>query len=243
MSTTPQSWVATIDTPDPAILSPLRLIPGLEIAPLPPFLWLRGPDWNDTLALACRKIPGLRRYTLLDGKRLVPEARRVPTGFLPELRWQPLRESLPVALPTPHESHSSQSSHAPLTLVRSATIQPANALLTTWSAWHSFATTTAELRLQSLRFATAHDSRVYIEGTPVPTLPGQRFHQRHGIAVPCGWTWSPALETAVLRRWLSLAEGDTAIASPDGPWEIIKAEQFIPATRHAVRLTAEVLAS
>jgi len=163
MSTSP-SWVATIDTPDPGVLAPLRLVPALEIALLPPVLWLRGPDWNDTLALACRKIPGVRRFTLLDGKRLVPEGHRVPTGFLPDLRWQPLRENLPVSLPAAHASHATHESHAPLTLIRSSAVQPANALLTTWSAWQTFALTGAEIRLRSLRFAAAHDTRVWIEG-------------------------------------------------------------------------------
>src|SRR5437762_6110572 len=90
-----QSWVAQLDTPEVSSLAALRLVPGLEIAVLAPVLWMRGPDWNDALAMACRKIPGLRRFTLLDGRRLLAGGTRVPLGYLPELRWQPLRESLP----------------------------------------------------------------------------------------------------------------------------------------------------
>lgn len=235
------SWVATIEAPDFSVLSELRLVPGLEVAPLPPILWLRGPDWNDGLALSCRKIPGLRRFTVIQGGRLLADGARVPLGFLPELRWQPLRDRLPVELPPPVGSVVI-APRAPLALVRSATEQPANALLVDGRAWCDFATATAEIRLHPLRFAAARDGRVWVEGAPVPSLPGRRYFQRLGVAVPCGWDWSPALDPAVLRRWLGLAAGDAALAFPEGGWEIIKAEQFVPASRQAARLTAEVLA-
>jgi hypothetical protein len=45
----------------------------------------------------------------------------------------------------------------------------------------------------------------------------------------------------VMARWLSLAAGDVAFTDAGGRWEIIKAEQFIPATRAAARLTAAAL--
>jgi hypothetical protein len=239
MSANP-SWVATLDAPDLSVLAPLRLVSGLDVALLPPVLWLRGPDWNEPLALALRKIPGLRRWTVLDGDRLLPEGARVPTGRLPALVWRPLRESLALVLP-PAVRAGADASPAALSLVRSTAEQPANALLTGSPAWRDFATTAAEIRLRSLRFAAAHDGRVWIEGTPVPALPGQRYYLQAGVAVPCGWSWSPPVEIAVLRRWLGLADGDTALADVRGQWEIVKAEQFVPASRQAARLTAEVL--
>jgi len=235
------SWVATIDTTDVSVLAALRLVSGLEVAVLPPILWLRGPDWNDALALSCRKIPGLRRFTVIQGGRLLADGARVPTGFLPELRWQPLRDRLVVELPPPVGAVADPP-RAPLTLTRSAAEQPANALLAEGRVWREFAISAAEVRLHPLRFAAAQDGRVWIEGAPVPPLPGRRYFQRNGVAVPCGWDWTPALDPAVLRRWLGLAAGDAALAFPEGRWEIIKAEQFVPASRQAARLTAEVLA-
>jgi hypothetical protein len=125
--------------------------------------------------------------------------------------------------------------------VRSEVVQPANALLADWNAWRDFAVSAAYIRLQPLRFAAARDGRVWIEGEPVPSLGGRRFFFQQGVAVPCGYRWAPALDAEAVRRWLKLAPGDAAFASPEGEWEIIKAEQFVPASRQAVRLTAEVL--
>lgn len=234
------AWVATVEASDVSPLAALRLIPGLEFALLPPILWLRGPDWNEGLALAMRKIPGLQRYTLLPENRLLAEGKRVPSGRLPPLAWRPLRDGLPVMLPTGPMS-SLDATRASITLVRTSEEQVANALLVEWSAWSEFAVAAAEIRLRDLRFAAARDGRAWIEGRPVPSLAGERYHLRDGIAVPCGWTWSPALDVAVLRRWLGLAPGDTAMGIPGEGWVVVQDEQFVGATRKAVRLTGEEL--
>ena len=62
-----------------------------------------------------------------------------------------------------------------------------------------------------------------------------------GVAIPCGWAVSPDPGAPVLRRWLALAEGDTACAQADGRWEILREEQFVLAMRSAARMTAEAL--
>jgi hypothetical protein len=233
-------WVASLETQDAEALGELRLLLGLELAEDGPRLWLRGPGWDDALALALRKVPGLRRFGVLPGGQLLPSDARVPHGRLPELRWRPLREWFGVVLP-PVRTATRSLHHAPVTLVRSVEVQPANALLTDLTAWRAFAVTTAAIRLRPLRFAAARDGRAWVEGVPVPAIAGRRFHVRAQVAVPCGFAWSPPVEAEVLRRWLSLAEGDVAFASAEGDWEIIRAEQCVPASRSAARATVEAL--
>lgn len=216
----------------------LRLTAGLEAAEIGDVFWLRGPAWSEPLRLALRGISGLERFELLPRGRLLAEGTRVPRGRLPELRWLALQRWFPVTLPTVH-GLSTAPLPAALRLVRSLEELPAGGLLAELSAWLEFATGAAEIRLHPLRFAAARDGRVWIEGKPLPALPGRRFSIREGVAIPGGFQHSPALSFAAIRRRLGLAEGDVALAAESGEWEIIKAEQFVPVTRSAVRATAE----
>ncbi len=234
-------WVACLEARDAESLAELRLIPGLEIATAAHVIWLRGPDWDEALGAALRKIPGLRQFEALPNGSLLPRGARVPDGRLPELRWSPLRANVPVRLPAPAPSGAGNPAPVRLSLIRTDVEMPANALLTETLAWLDWTAQAPQIRLRPLRFAAASDGRVWVEGAPVPAIPGQRFHVRDSIATPCGWTWSPALEAAALARWLSLAADDRALAAEDGRWEIIKVEQFVPATRSAARLTAQEL--
>ena len=233
-------WVACLDASHAGALAPLRLLPGLEVASLPPTLWLRGPAANEALALALRKVAGLRRFTVRADGQLTAEGTRVPEGWLPPLLWQPLRDTLPVALPSALGAVPA-SAAARIHLVRSSTEREAGAILTDLHSWLRWTEEAPGIRLRPLRFATARDGRIWIEGTPLPTLPGQHFHLRDGVAIPCGLGCAPDLGSGVLARWLGLASGDTALAHPDGTWEIVKAEQFVPAQRSAARATAEAL--
>jgi len=83
---------------------------------------------------------------------------------------------------------------------------------------------------------------VVIRGTPLPPLAGARFVDRGGVAVPAGWTWSPAVDAPTLRRLLQLEKGDLTLWTLDGPWQRIAADDFARAGRSAIRATAEGLA-
>ena len=239
MSAAP-SWVGCVDASEADALAALRLRPGLEVASLANVLWLRGPASDEELDLALRKVPGLRRFALRADGQLIADGARVPEGYLPVLRWQLLRDWLPLAMPGSLGAGVA-ANRVSIRLVRSVDELPANALLTEIRAWRDWAEGAPAIRLRPLRFAAAGDGRVWVEGTPLPSLPGARFHRSDGVAMPCGWKVEPNVGTPVLRRWLALAEGDTAFAPPDENWEIVKAEQFVPAMRSAVRLTAEAL--
>ena len=256
-------WVARLSAAESSALADLRLVAEIEAAEIDGVVWLRGPSLNDPLRLALRKIPGLCRFEILANETLRAEGARVPFGRLPDLRWQPLPQWLPVRFSTAPAA-TAMPSGVPLRLVRSSIERPATALLADLPAWLAFATQAPEIRLRPLRFAAARDGRVWIEGTPLPAVSGARFCEvvatppvaatppsqtvpaapppQPRLAIPCGFTCFPALSAVVLQRWLALAEGDTAFARADGAWEIIKAEQFIPASRSAVRATADALA-
>lgn len=233
-------WVASLDEAETASLEGLRLWPGLEIAAAGTTVWLRAGEWSEALVERLRRVPGLQRFRILAGGLLQPEGAAVPRGRLPELRWQSLRAWMTVRFPSAVEGLADPPRLA-LQLVRSSVEQPVHGMVMTIEAWRDFAGTAAAVRLRGLRFAAARDGRVFVEGVPMPSVAGERYQLAAGIATPAGFTWLPAIDATVLRRWLGLAEGDLALASEQGTWEIIKAEQFMPASRSAARRTAEAL--
>lgn len=218
----------------------LRRLPGLEVAEEADAVWLRAPADDETLNRLLRALPG-QRFRLIDGDQLVPWGKRVPTERLPRLDWRPLAEwsaiALPVAaLPAPI------TSRVALQLVRGGPEQPPAALLADWQEWSSYATGAAEVRLRPLAFALSGPQesvqRAFIIGNPLPPLAGRPYTVADGIAVPCGWTFSPAVGGGVIRKLVALAKGDVALFDVDGTFERIAAEHFVPAGRGAVRESA-----
>ena len=125
----------------------------------------------------------------------------------------------------------------PLGLVRGGPEREATLLLTTRAEWTRFATSAPGVRLCRLSFAMAADDTVAVRGSPLPSMPGERFVEADGIAAPAGFTWSPAVGAAVLRRLFAVSEGGLALWRVDGTVTEIRAEQFVPATRSAARLS------
>lgn len=221
-------------------ITSLRRLAGLEVAEEADAVWLRAPADNETLDRLLRTLPG-QQFRLLDGNQLVPWGKRIPTERLPRLDWRPIAEwsaiTLPVAaLPAP------LTSRVALQLVRGGPEQPPAALLADWQEWSSYATGAPEVRLRPLAFALTGPrefvQRALIVGNPLPPLAGRPYTVADGIAVPCGWTFSPAVGSGVIQKLVALAAGDVALFDVDGAFERIAAEHFVPAGRGAVRESA-----
>jgi hypothetical protein len=73
-------------------------------------------------------------------------------------------------------------------------------------------------------------------------LPGERFVTDDGVAVPCGFIWDPPVSASVLRRLFRMTGQTLLLLEANGGCVEIKPEQFVAASRSAVRLTAEALA-
>jgi len=78
---------------------------------------------------------------------------------------------------------------------------------------------------------------VLVQGEPLPPLPGRRFVVQGNVAVPAGFSWQPAVSPAVLARLLGAREDELALLYEDGTYCRLLAEQFVAATRAAVRAT------
>jgi hypothetical protein len=182
-------------------------------------------------------VAGARRFSVLADGQLLPPGARVPQGWLPQGPWTALLRWMGFELPPAVLAGRSEAT-APLALVRSDRMEDASLLLARFDLWAAYAVTAPQVRLDRWRFAVAADGRVAVHGRPLPPLPGQCWVEREGIAVPAGWTWTPAVEAALVRQVFALAAGDVALWHADGAWERIAGEQFVRATRAAVRETA-----
>lgn len=217
----------------PALLG-LRLAPGLSVAEEGPWIWLRAEGGDDVLTSRLRAVPCVARYERIDDGWLRPEGARIPTRPEPLLSWQPIREWLRVGLGEAAGSGESPRP-VPLALVRSGGERAANVLVTPLATWASWVETAPEIRLHRLRYAVSSGDEVLIWGEPLPPLPGERFVEQGGVAVPAGWTWRPSVGLEVLRRVLAVGEGMLVLWRPDGRTETLHAEQLVPVRRGGVR--------
>jgi hypothetical protein len=236
----PQRWAIRLDRRDVAAAGRLRQIADVEVCEQEEFLWLRGPQSGEALQWQLAAVAGARRFSVLPDGQLLPLGARVPQGWLPQGPWTGLSRWMGLDLPPSQLAGRSEATVA-LALVRSDRMEEASLLLTQLGLWTAYAIHAPQVRLDRWRFAVAADGRVAIEGRPLPPLPGQHWVVREGIAVPAGWTWTPAVEAVLVRQVLGLAEGDVALWQADQAWERIAGDEFVRATRAAARATGKGL--
>lgn len=232
------SWAGCLGRADAASLDSLRLTPGLEAAIVGDMVWLRGGIMDNALGLQLCKLPWRERYGVLDGGRLRRLHSRLPCGFLPNAQWMPLAQVVwptppAIAMPAP------LSQRVALRLERSWEEREPDVLVIANPAWLAYAESASLSRLTPLRFAQSRHHAL-VRGRPLPPLPGERFVEVEGVAVPAGFHWFPRVEAALLRGMLGLKEGDLALFRPDGNITRIASDRFVTASRSAVRLSAAV---
>lgn len=232
-----QRWAVCLPREVVAALGRLRRVLGLRVCDGGGAVWLQGDNLDETLALRLRALPGARRYAVLDTGQLIEAGTRVPCGRLPDGPWPTLPAWLEVHL-DPAALAGGVSARLPVCLVRSAVVLGENVLLAALAEWTAYASSAPQLRLERWSFAVNNAGMVVVRGEPAPSIPGQRFVEREGVAVPAGWAWEPAVDAVVLRELLGLQTNDLALLHPDGAWEHVPADGFTRASRSAIRLSA-----
>jgi hypothetical protein len=236
------AWTVSLPRSERYAVGFLRLSAGIEVLETGDSTWLRGPLLDDSLELDLRKLPGATRYRVLEDGHLLQVGSRIPSGTLPEGEWMPLDRWMRPELPGaafPGEP----SRRIALRLVRSAEEREARVLVCDLESWVECASAAPDVRLEGLEFAVAEDGRVLVrvvrENAPLPSLPGDRYVEAAGVAWPCGTTWDAPAAGEILRELLDLEEGDVALFSEGGRCEIVRAEDFVRASRSAARLSLE----
>ena len=231
-------WAICLSRADAASLSPLRQTLGVEVAEAGSDIWIRGKPTDESLDLALASLPARARYEWLASNALRRVDQRVPCGRLPELHWQSLNNWLQVGLPST-ALPGNEPRTTSLQLVRSTVEREPELLLTTLEAFKRFVLQAAQVRLDRLQFAAAADGRVMVRGKPLPPLSGRRFVLHQGVAVPAGFAWQPAVSAEVLAHRFGVSGEALILWNEDGTIVRLHGEQFVPASRSAVRATEQ----
>lgn len=216
----------------------LRLERGVDVCEADDALWLRGDVCDERLDLLLRRLPGALRYEVLSDGQLRPEGKRLPSGRLPNGPWTAIGKWAVVDLPIATLA-ARATSRIPYRLERVATSQEPSLIVTTLNIWEAYGAIAPELRLDRLIFAVSSDERVIVRGVPLPPIGGERYYEQSGLAIPCGWGWPSWLTAEVVRDALEIETADLALISPSGAWQVIQRDQFVRATRSAIRLSAQ----
>ncbi len=233
-SSTP--WVAILPPQSAGRAASVRLDDHVQAAfdDVENVVWLRG----NALSQKVLSLPFLELYRIDDENRLFPLDAALPTRRLPEhFDWASLSELILPEAMTPLYLTGETGGKAPVSIVRGGKAEAVNLLRISLTAWREFSETAPEIRLHPLTFA-ASESEVLVRGNPLPAIPGEGWIEREGIALKAGFHCEPAIAPAILNRVLNLMPGEIALISEKGIVERIAAENFIPASRAAARLTA-----
>lgn len=233
MASVAKQWAASLAPDATPALAALRLLPDVEVAETADALWLRGSGDE-----APRHVPWTQRFELHDAGRLREPGCELFFGFLPEARWSPLHKALPVELPALNREGFAPSAVAPFLVRESGAAAHPAMLEINLDAWLTFAESAPAIRMQRLRYAQSDTGRIFITGAPLPSLPGTRFSMTHGIAVPCGMSWRPAVPATALRSALELGNGETLVLFADGGCLRIPHRAWTAAQRSTIRANA-----
>jgi hypothetical protein len=228
-------WAVEVPEQEASAASVLRLRADVLACRAGGKLWLRGQAFDEPLEQALKRLAPAKHFRLESDGSLIPLGRLLPIARLPDGPWVPLKE-LVIASRPPAALPAQLSNRLSIQIIRSAHERPATLVRTSLKAWVAYAESAPLVRLKSLHFAASDDDAL-IRGTLLPPLQGIHYYEVGGLVVPCGFTWSPAIDAQTLREVLKLSDGDLALFDDTGRCQQLPATSFVRATRSAARLT------
>lgn len=233
-------WALRIRNDDLGSLCALWRVPGVEALPQSNGIWLRGGDPDDATRRLLPTLPNEGRFEITEHGALIAPGQRVPLGVLPSGHWRPLRDLLELQLP--QAKMAAQIDPAvQVDLVPCQDARNPNVLVTDFDVWYHYAIAAPQVRLNACEFAVSADRRALIRGSTLPPIPGTSAVETAGLVVPCGWTWNPPVDAAILARAWRIRAGDLCLIWPGKSLEVIKADQLVAASRSAVQLTRKAM--
>jgi hypothetical protein len=214
-------------------LGAVRCLPGLQVAVHNDAIWLRGIHAPD---VALQQLPVQQTLAAgADGLLFQPNA-LTPVATLPTLNWQPLPAFLSLQAPV---AAMPGAMPAPvfIQLVPAAKAATGYALLTTLALWQQYAETAPAVRLQPLQFAVSDKAEVLITGQPLPPLPGTEYWMWQGMLLPNGYDFEIPLAAHFISQKINPDSKALILFDTAGRWQAIDKNNFVPATRSAIRQT------
>ena len=147
-------------------------------------LWLLVRNAGKEEISVLKPLPAWKRYRA-KGKLLFSAGNEVPSATLPNSREMSLSEFLEVRQPD-----SLQSFYKPekvsLSLCRSSRSEESTAMIVNAKAFLAFCESCLEVRIKNLKYLV-NDGRLFITGSPLPTVPGNYYYKMKRIFLPAGF--------------------------------------------------------
>lgn len=203
---------------------------------MPGATWIRGNTAGVEIERIFKTLPFTSIFHIVSENLLIKIGDKVPSGMLPPMAWISFNRWLRIEFPSAALAAETFPT-LELKLVRSADEKVPSVLLTRLEEWQKFISTASQIRISPLRFASNGGGEIVIQGNPLPSLPGKRFYTEGQIAIPLGFTWHPAVSATVFTSIMNAGKGVLVLWENEQVLREIKAEQFVPASRSAVRMT------
>lgn len=234
-------WAAEIAREYAREMGRIRLLPGVELGETETSYWVRGTSPIEEAQPALLGIPHVQLYHI-DRSGLRPWGHRLVVKPLAEITFTPLVKAIRPTLPIASYP-SAQVPRVPLALVRSEVEQQSVFLETTLNQWAEYAASAPKVRLDRWAFAVSADERVLVRGRPLPSFAGRHYWESDGVAIPVGWTCSPAITGSALSKLVGRVTGEIILLDEHGSIASIPGDAFVRASRSAIRATARAIAN
>jgi len=230
-----KEWVFQLSKDDYESLGPVRCMPGLQAAMEENKIWLRGITADVVPDVSLLKLPLKKTFLLDEQDNLFLTVAVTPVEKLPTLNWQPVASFINIEAPV-SALPGKTNNKIRIQLKNSNEERAGIALLTSLSAWKSYAETAPDIRLKALRHAVSENEEVLITGTPLPPLPGQEYWSYKNILLPSGYDFDiPVMASLISQQWQN--NDDIIVVDASAGWQRIPTSYFVQATRSSIRLT------
>lgn len=221
-------------------LGNIRVLPNCWIAEDEEKIWLKSEIEGGVTPLAIQQLPAMRRFRVDEKGSLFPLKGLTPVGKMPTLNWLPIASFVTVDLPVAALPAQIQDT-VTAKLIRSKEMEEANFLLLPWKLWQEYALATSNIRLKPLTFAVSEQGEVVVYGKPLPPLPGRLFWQTKQILLPAGWAFEYPIIAEILTSTHLKKKNTLLLYQAEGLAELPAKEDFMQASRSAIRKTEEHL--
>lgn len=228
--------ILTLVEADKDALASVRCMPGLQAAIYDGLVWVRGIAAEVQPDLAIQQLPSIHTYKLDEENRLFPLGKPTPVATLPALQWLPVRDLIPVVMPSsamPGRLHQKLE----VRLAPSSREEKPMALLSDLESWCGYAENAPSIRLKQVRFAVSAANQVIIVGDPLPPIPGKAYSLKNNLLLPAGYDFDPPALGPLIAMRLNPSNDCLLLFNTDGSCAQLPYSHFVVASRSAVRLT------
>lgn len=218
----------------------LRCEPGLELGSQQDQLWLKSDGHVMIDSLLVKQLPATARYYIDDEKRLFRLGEITPSGSLPDLKWEPIAEAIPIGKPVA-AMPADVKTRFPIQLMRASQEREPKALLLPFASLAAWVEDAPAFRMEKLRFAVSERGETLVLGSPLPPLPGQAFWRERSLLFPAGYALQIPEMAVLIEQKIRTEYPDSHVLMfhVDANWEVLENADFQPLSRSAVRNTGK----